>query len=367
MTTVRNRSGKQSRRRSVRVPQEPRRLNIKVLALAIASVITAGLVVLTLTAPAQSPAVMAEAAKKPSAAAERGTIQGASDSSLGPLGTALQQDIAAAVKATAWPTLIPPMEEAIAVPSAPPELIACGDVGSHDQNCVWGSPSAPFRIVVVGDSIAVAYGEPLRRIAEESGGRIQVHTVALSGCPFSADDIVEADPERAAACPGVKERALGVINTTKPDVVMIANSYSEKRRVDSDQNLTSAEWANGIQRIVDKFRANTRTVVWLSPPPADQNIASCYTKPGSTPADCLSKVTDQWLDAAQAEQDVARGSSGVWIDSRPWFCSDGGCPAFVGSTPTKRDTEHPTQAYGDKITPVVAESLRAAGVLGPTG
>lgn len=359
METVPNRSEKQSRRWSDRPPPATQSRNVKAVILAGASVVTAGLAVFALNPRGASPADLAEATNRSSGAA------GSNESGPGPLGTALQQQIAVAAKATAWPTLAPPMEEAIGGLTAPTEVIACGDVGTHDQNCVWGSPSAPFRMVLVGDSIAVAYGGPLRQIAEGSGGRIQIHTLALSGCQFSADDIFNADPENVAACPGVKAQAIDVINTTKPDVVVISDSYSEKKRVGSDQDLTSVEWARGMQRIVDKFRANTRKIVWLAAPPADQNIATCYGKRGSTPADCLSKVTDQWLDMAQAEQDVARGSGGVWIDSRPWFCSDGGCPAFVGSTPTKRDTAHLTKAYGEKISPVIAESLRAVGALGP--
>jgi peptidoglycan/LPS O-acetylase OafA/YrhL len=335
-------------------------------ALAGAALIITGLAVLALTPPALSPAVLAEAAERPNAIPATVKPAAKPAAQLGPAATALQQEIAAAVKATSWPTeLTPPMDEAIGGLTAPTDVIACGDVGFYDQNCIWGSPTAPFRIVVVGDSIAVAYGGPLQKIAQDSGGQIQIHTVALSGCQFSADDIYNADPDNVAACPGVKENAINIINTTKPDVVLISDAYSEKKLVDGNRNLTGVEWASGMQRIVDKFRANARKIVWLASPPADQNPATCYGKRGSTPTDCLSKVTNQWLDMAQAEQDVARGTGGVWVDSRPWFCSDGGCPAFVGTTPTKRDTAHLTKAYGEKITPVIAEALREAGALGP--
>ncbi len=337
-------------------------------ALAGVSLVTVGLAVFALSPPALPPAVLAEAAKQASAGEVKpAKIEGAKELPLGPLGANLQKEIAVALKASEWSPLAPPIDEAIGGLTAPTDVIACGDADFYDQNCVWGSPSALFRIVVVGDSIAVAYGGPLRQLAEDSGGRIQIHSVAFSGCQFSADDIFNADPANVAACPGVKEHALEVINTTKPDVVLISDSYWQKKLVGSQQNLTSVEWANGMQKIVDRFRANTGKVVWLSPPPADQNIATCYGKRGSTPADCISKVTAQWLDMSKAEQDVAKAVGGVWIDSRPWFCSDGECPPFVESTLTKRDTAHPTKAYGEKIYPVIAESLRTAGVLGPTG
>ena len=66
---------------------------------------------------------------------------------------------------------------------------------------------------------------------------------------------------------------------------------------------------------------------------------------------------------AKTEQRLAKSVGGVWVDSRPWFCSeDGLCPSFVGSTPTKHDAVHMTRAYEEKIYPVIDESFRAAGV-----
>ncbi|BBX71544.1 hypothetical protein MPSYJ_50050 [Mycolicibacterium psychrotolerans] len=158
-----------------------------------------------------------------------------------------------------------------------------------------------------------------------------------------------------------------MINQTKPAVVFIADSYAQKHLIGGDQDLTTGEWATGMQTIVEKFRRSAEKVVWLSAPPPDKNIAECYGKRSSAPADCISEVQNYWIDMAQAEQDVAAAVEGVWVDSRPWFCKDALCPAFVGSTPTKRDTAHLTRAYGEKITPVIAETLRNAGVLPATG
>jgi hypothetical protein len=66
---------------------------------------------------------------------------------------------------------------------------------------------------------------------------------------------------------------------------------------------------------------------------------------------------------AEAEQNLAKSIGATWIDSRPWFCHEGLCPSFVGSTPTKFDTSHMVAAYGLQIAPVIGESLREAGVL----
>ena len=127
--------------------------------------------------------------------------------------------------------------------------------------------------------------------------------------------------------------------------------------------MTPDEWFDSVRQMVDKIRNSTSKIVWLSAPPADKNIVECYGKRSSVPADCISRVTSQWLSMSATEQRLAESVGGVWVDSRPWFCSqDGRCPSFVGSTPTKHDFVHSTRAYEELIYPVIGESLRAAGV-----
>ncbi len=76
----------------------------------------------------------------------------------------------------------------------------------------------------------------------------------------------------------------------------------------------------------------------------------------------ISEVTDRWLATAKAERMVSESVGGVWIDSRQWFCSEGLCPAFVGTTPVKADVRHITAGYAVKISPVMAETFSEAGV-----
>jgi peptidoglycan/LPS O-acetylase OafA/YrhL len=283
---------------------------------------------------------------------------------VGPLATALQGEIVDALKATEWPKLDPSMESVISKPPVDPETQNCGgELFPDAQACTWGSPSARVRVVVVGDSVGAGYAGPLRDIALNSGGQIQVHTEAMFGCTFANDLIESRDESLVDACVGRKEHAVDVINTTKPDVVVISNSYGPKRIVGEDRYLTTDEWSESLRQIVEKFKGNTGKLVFLAPPPADKQISDCYGRRGSQPADCISGVTQQWLTEALPEQNLAAALGGTWIDSRPWFCSGGRlCPSFVGSTPTKVDSVHMTPSYGQKIFPVMGESFREAGV-----
>jgi hypothetical protein len=279
---------------------------------------------------------------------------------VGPLAAALSADILAALKATEWPQLDPTMESVITGPESAPEADPGGGTAIPDQAaCTWGSLTAPVRVVLVGDSVALSYVGPLREIALESNGQIQVHTEAMSGCKFVHDALDNADQSIMDACPARKQHAVEFINTTKPSVVIISNSYRESRFSESGDTVSAKQWGDSMRGIVDKFRSSTQKVVFLGAPPADVNIADCYGEKSSAPADCISRVTPQWVAIGGAEKDLAVSEGGVWVDSRPWFCTNGrSCPSFVGTIPTKHDAVHMSPAYG--LRPTACASHRSS-------
>jgi peptidoglycan/LPS O-acetylase OafA/YrhL len=316
-----------------------------------------------LTGYALQPAVSATEVPAPVAAPSPGAPMAPGGPALGPLASALQQQITAALSATQWPQLNPSMESGIKE-TWPPEINRCADTAPPgEQDCTWGSPTAPTRIVIVGDSVAMHYANSLRELAQNSGDQIQVHVEAMGGCPFTDDPMFTSDPKLVEACPARRQHAVDYINTNKPTVLIISNQYVPYHRSGEAPEMTPDEWFDSVHRMVEKVRASTTKIVWLSAPPMDKNIKDCYGTRSSSPADCISRVTNRWLSMAATEQRLAESVGGVWMDSRPWFCNtDGLCPSFVGSTPTKHDSVHSTRSYEEMIYPVMDESFRAAGV-----
>ena len=337
------------RRRRFRPQQSSRYATAAVLAF-----LTVGL-----TAYAVQPTPPSTEVSSPVAAAPGATPE-LPEATLGPLASALQQQITTALSATQWPDLDPSMESAM---SETRSVWSDCPIHSSQPECTWGSPAAPIRIVLVGDSIALHYAASLRELALNSGGQIQVHVVTMAGCPFTSDQVFTPDESQLDACPAVKQYAVDYINTNKPTVVIISNMYLGYRLVGAEQPMMPDEWFDSVRQMVDKVRNSTTKIVWLSAPPMDKNIKDCYSFRSSVPADCVSRVTSQWLSMAATEQRLAESVGGVWVDARPWFCNDyGRCPSFVGVTPTKVDVDHMTSAYGKKIFSVMGESFSAAGV-----
>jgi hypothetical protein len=308
--------------------------------------------------PTTAPASTISAAARPAAA-----VPEPAEPTFGPLTSALQQQITAALSATQWPQLDPSMDAALTEPW-PSEIYRCSETAlPSDEQCTWGSPSAPTRIVVVGDSVAMTYANSLRELALNSRDPIQVHVEAMGGCPFINDQTFSEDRELGDACPARNQQAVDYINATKPTAVIIANNYASLQRAGEEGPVAEDEWVDSVRQIVAKFRDSATKIVFLSAPPADKNIEDCYGSGSGVPANCISRVTDQWLATSAAEKRLAAAVGGVWMDSRPWFCSeDGRCPSFVGSAPTKRDAVHMTRSFGELIVHVIGESLKAAGV-----
>jgi peptidoglycan/LPS O-acetylase OafA/YrhL len=291
---------------------------------------------------------------------------GTPDVKFGPLGTALRAEITTALSATEWPPLDPSWESLFANGLTAdkflsPEIAKCPWVAVAPPECTYGSSSAPTKVVIVGDSVGSQYAEILRQLAVNSNGRLQTINETMASCVFTQDLIYRegASPE----CEGRKNSAVDLINTIKPDAVIISNAYADERVQGSSRDMTMAEWSDSLQRMMDRFRGSTKKVVLLSSPPSNAPIRDCTSKRNSKPADCVGTIPDPWKMKAETERRLAASTGAVWIDSRPWFCnSKGRCPSFVGTTPARFDRAHMATPYASKVLPIVAETLRGAGV-----
>ncbi|OZD85773.1 acyltransferase [Rhodococcus sp. 05-339-2] len=273
---------------------------------------------------------------------------------LGPAQSALATEIDAAVNAVEWPALTPTMGEAISGAQAPGGIAECGLVDRPGpEQCTWGAADAPKTIMILGDSMAMSFVQPIKNFAEASGGVWKARSEAMFGCTFVDMDVNTRDADTSAACPARKAAAIDAVNEVRPDVVVITNLHTD---------IAAELWIPGVKRLTDQFAANAGKILILSAPPNDKKPADCYTRT-STPADCLSRVTDTWKARSRADRNLAYRVGGAYVDTRGLFCTpDNYCPSFVGTTPMKSDSAHMTIEYGAKVSSAIAEILGANGV-----
>lgn len=190
----------------------------------------------------------------------------------------------------------------------------------------------------------------------------QVKSYGTFGCSFMEPLIDNEDPNVVENCDARKDAAIDAINALQPDLVFITNTYDPRVPVGEDEALTPDSWKTAMTDIVARFQDSAGRIVFLAPPPNDVHIAVCYSQV-AVPADCISRVTDQWSTYSEADAEVAAELGAAYVSSERWFCVDGLCASFVGDVPTKSDHVHMLPDYAIKIAPAIWEELTHQGLL----
>ena len=275
---------------------------------------------------------------------------------------ALQDELAAAASATAWPALDPSLDDVIAQSSGDNPAHDCfaPDVPLDAGRCTWGSSDAPNHMYLVGDSTAMAYAPAFKKVAEDSGGSWRITTIGLYGCRFT-DVLVQNDGAGVmAACPERKLDVRAAIAADPAELVVVSNAYTLGRTTDG-ANLSASALIAATQAEMATYGMPGR-IALLAPPPLGADLGQCYS-PLSSPANCLSSVDPTWKDMELAAEAAATASGDHAISSLPFNCWREVCPAFAGTRPTKYDQTHLTVAYAEHIAPALQWSLASLDLM----
>ena len=270
--------------------------------------------------------------------------------------------IRTAIAAKEWPAeLVPSVDSVMGGYEHDKDAHACGiDPYPGVEACTWGSPEAPISVTLVGDSTSIAYTAMMRSLAESSDGQLKVTTFALYSCLFA--DVMRESPDPAAkrSCAERKELAIAEIAKLKPTYVFITNVLTDLK-VEDGSELTAKLYQEGLERYLARIAPNTGKVVFLTNTPTEINFMKCYS-PRVSPKECLSHTQPVWKSLGLAERKAAATVDGVWVDTRPVYCSGDTCPSFVDGIIVRFDYTHITDEYSIHIAPGMVALLDAAGV-----
>lgn len=262
---------------------------------------------------------------------------------------ALGAELLDALGSTSWPALQPSMADFLGDgrPTSPTNDCANLARPLPQTECTFGSESAPRTVFLVGDSTA-AYERPaFERIVDESDGALRLVSRTAWSCPFMD---VSASPE----CTAYRQETLSMIEAERPDLVVLTNTYQPVER--DGRPLSATETTTALRAFVEPVRAATDDLVLLAPPPAGPSVESCYREQG-TPADCLGSVSAAWSERSSVDQRIAATVDATWIDSRPFVCSGGACPAFAGDLLVRQDATHYAYPFAQRLAGPVRESF----------
>ncbi|MCP1501280.1 peptidoglycan/LPS O-acetylase OafA/YrhL [Curtobacterium herbarum] len=291
----------------------------------------------------------------PDADGDDGSAAGATEEQYGPAVTALQTQISDALGATSWPELSE--DPAGEINGGRHSLCSDTEKPLSIEACTFGPRDAAHTMMLVGDSTAAHELDALIEIVESPGSEWKLVGRAGFACSFMDTEIRS---ELLDACRSYKQVTLDTIAATHPDLLVVTNSFADLPLQGTNRDMTTAEWRSGLERYMEQVTPSVGQVVHVTPPPAGKSIEECYREGGS-PAACITRVSSQWTGRLAAVQGLD-GDPAV-VDTRPLFCVQSSCPAFVGDTLVKEDLVHLTGAYAVEMAPGLHELLLDAGTL----
>lgn len=283
-----------------------------------------------------------------------------------PASKRLAAEIRAAVNATAFPRLRPGLNGLGAGNAQRDVWSECNTGDSLIDSCIFRPKSIrgashAKRALVIGDSIAVNW-VPVVRDALVSRGWT-VYGFARGECPAAyvgASTKLNGGPLGAKSCDRHHAALAEVLREAQPSLVIVSNTEETPYRMAGDAAGLAAvrEYEAGMVKTLKLVSSSDRSVITLSPPPIGRSLLDCDTA-GSTPADCLKKVSQDWYTLSEADRAATKAAGARYVNTESWFCTeDDYCPAFVSSVPVTYDGVHITTAYAAKIAPEFAGTLR---------
>lgn len=227
-----------------------------------------------------------------------------------------------------------------------------------DKRCAFGASKSPHAAVILGDSIAMTY-EPTINAALPSW---RIFTFGKASCPW-ADALVSTQTENAyTSCLDFHKRVYAEILALHPSAIFLSGSENSIASLTSNAKdaAAQAEWASAEKITLTALSAAHAPMYVLSPTPVGTDVARCASRLNG-PRDCnLQGPSSNWLAEQSATSAAVAGMTDVSvIDTTPWVCVGGECPALYLGEPIRTDGQHLTQQFATNLAANFLTAVRA--------
>jgi hypothetical protein len=122
--------------------------------------------------------------------------------------------------------------------------------------------------------------------------------------------------------------------------------------------FTPAQWRDGMDKALGALSVpGTRVVVLGDIPILPQAAPQCLPLHTMSVQDCSGTPQTRWTPFNRAERAAAAARHVQYIDTSPWFCALGACPAVIGHFEVYSDRDHVTAAYAQYLSKVLGQRL----------
>ncbi|MCZ2402802.1 acyltransferase [Paenarthrobacter sp. Z7-10] len=221
-----------------------------------------------------------------------------------------------------------------------------------EGQCYYGDLAADKTAVLIGDSHAGQYLDPLAAIGRATGWKI--HAMVRNGCPFSAVPPASATTVYTN-CSKQNEDSLRRILQERPGMVVVSGmtAYGYEQALHwswkHERNLVDG-YVSMLRPLV---AAGIKVEVILDLPYPPFSVPDCVAMKGTGSQQCAVAPAQRPPDALQQAADKVPGVKTV--DFWNYFCHDVACPAVIGNVLVYRDN-HMTNTFAETL----ARPLEAA-------
>ena len=274
--------------------------------------------------------------------------------------TALSSAINSSLSARAFPDFSPSLDH---LGTARGSWGACdGATEANLSQCTFGSkPGSAHVAVVIGDSMALSWFPGIK--AALPADNWTIYGLMLEACPAADVHVYDKSRRHYTDCDQRHKWVEQEANRLHPQLVILASADDTLERLGDDATgaQANAEYRAGLQKMITRLHPGPRRhVLTLSPPPKSGDLSTCDAA-GSTPADCVTRVSDRWIAFDRVERAAAAATRTVYRDTHLWFCNIAGyCPAFIGSSVVRWDGQHVTDFYAESLSAEIRRVVAAA-------
>ncbi len=224
--------------------------------------------------------------------------------------------------------------------------------------CRRGDVGADRSIVVLGNSHGRHWIPAVERIAQQEG--FETHYLTKQACTPARVQSISRDSERPwRECTQFNAWAQEQVERLEPDIVIAVGSAPRGLFVDGelvkDTDERTEEMGRGFSRLIADLEPHAGEVVILGDVPRrDDQPGECLGRPRASLARCLATPDARAAGVVEVSREATVGTTARFIDTEPWFCADGRCPAVVGDMITMRDQGHVTNVYSAHLADALA-------------
>lgn len=238
----------------------------------------------------------------------------------------------------------------------------CWSSGNYTERPVCRYGKGKTRIALVGNSHAAQWLPALQALAKRRGWTIT--TYLISRCNLTSVPLQFENAEQTRNCLAYGRWVLEKTNGGKYDLVITSARQSVTVQGES-WKTTEAPAVAGYKKYLAQWAAAGTKVLVIKDPPYPgtrvHNVPDCLAKNTGAPAACAGTPKSwYWMDPLNRAARELDAPEIRTVNMDKYFCSDGVCPAVIGSIVAFRDGSHITATYARSLAQYLDRPVRAA-------